>query len=485
MRPRGGEAHGEGGGRRDRGHERDARGERLLHDLEGDASRDEEHVARRGEAARARRPSRSPCRRRCGARRPRARRAASRPRRRAPPRGGRPSRRSRPAPRAGAPGARRGAPASKRDGVVERRRRREHVARASPCRTRRSSSSRRSSGAALHVDRDARAQRARITLSGGGGVARHALVAQRREVVRRRRPRARSAGSRARARGRGPACASRRRAALRRAGSRAAPRGRRGRSPALRAASERRSIATGRTRLARASAAGSRHSTSRARGGPPPTSCSGSRADPRPGRPRRRVTPATLRALASTSGGSALRHRAHRRGERHADRRPRRASSHVARRRRGRARRCRRGSRGRRRCAAPRSRPRGSLVSRCVGSRLVARSSMASTPSSPARGVAASAARSVCQARVAHLTRTGYSRTPENTASLPSAARRRPGRVASPVTSAWKRSKSALHLREAPALHRLGHQRRRRRRDRAARALEADVLHARRPRAST
>jgi hypothetical protein len=34
-----------------------------------------------------------------------------------------------------------------------------------------------------------------------------------------------------------------------------------------------------------------------------------------------------------------------------------------------------------------------------------------------------SAARMVCQARVAHFTRTGYSRTPKNTASLPKSAR--------------------------------------------------------------
>ena len=105
---RGRERDGERGRRRDRGDERDARGERLLHDLERDPPRDEEAVARERQAARVARPSRSSCRRRCGGRRPRARRGACRPRRRAPPRAGRPSRRTRAAPRAGARAARAG-----------------------------------------------------------------------------------------------------------------------------------------------------------------------------------------------------------------------------------------------------------------------------------------------------------------------------------------------------------------------------------------
>src|SRR5262249_28628401 len=50
-----------------------------------------------------------------------------------------------------------------------------------------------------------------------------------------------------------------------------------------------------------------------------------------------------------------------------------------------------------------------------------------------------SAARSVCQASVAHLTRIGNSETPENAASLP-----RPSASTSfPVTRSWKRSKRA------------------------------------------
>ena len=65
------------------------------------------------------------------------------------------------------------------------------------------------------------------------------------------------------------------------------------------------------------------------------------------------------------------------------------------------------------------------------------------------------------------------------------AERRPPGAApsVSPVTRSWKRSKSASRLRAGLALHALGHQRRRGGRDRAAAALEADVLDARRRRA--
>ena len=70
------------------------------------------------------------------------------------------------------------------------------------------------------------------------------------------------------------------------------------------------------------------------------------------------------------------------------------------------------------------------------------------TPSSRSWRRRASAARSVCQASVAHFTRTGNSRTPANTASLPSplvvAAR---ARVA--VTSSWKRVEERLDLGDA------------------------------------
>src|SRR5262249_20329624 len=53
-----------------------------------------------------------------------------------------------------------------------------------------------------------------------------------------------------------------------------------------------------------------------------------------------------------------------------------------------------------------------------------------------------SAALSVCQGRVAHLTRTGYSRTPENTSSFPrSGPFRLPASL--PVISAWNFSNSA------------------------------------------
>src|SRR5437660_1746448 len=51
-----------------------------------------------------------------------------------------------------------------------------------------------------------------------------------------------------------------------------------------------------------------------------------------------------------------------------------------------------------------------------------------------------SAACSVCQARVAHLTRTGNSETPEKTASFPSSARS--PFVCPVVTSLWNTSKS-------------------------------------------
>ena len=59
-------------------------------------------------------------------------------------------------------------------------------------------------------------------------------------------------------------------------------------------------------------------------------------------------------------------------------------------------------------------------------------------------GSPSSAALRVCQARAAHLTLTGNSDTPANTASFPSSgASRREAWEGSPVMRSWKRSKSA------------------------------------------
>ena len=117
-------------------------------------------------------------------------------------------------------------------------------------------------------------------------------------------------------------------------------------------------------------------------------------------------------------------------------RRPRRCRC----RRSGRDRRCSPGSPGRRRCSARRSRvlaqastrrrrARRRRRRRCVGrSRTVPPWSIVHgfAPSLAARcslAAPSSAAFSVCQARVAHLTRIGYSRTPGSTASLSSRRR--------------------------------------------------------------
>ncbi len=65
-------------------------------------------------------------------------------------------------------------------------------------------------------------------------------------------------------------------------------------------------------------------------------------------------------------------------------------------------------------------------------------------PRTRSRSVApslASAAFSVCQGSVAHLTRTGYSRTPEKTASLPRSAA--PSAWPWPVIRSWNRSNRA------------------------------------------
>ncbi len=78
----------------------------------------------------------------------------------------------------------------------------------------------------------------------------------------------------------------------------------------------------------------------------------------------------------------------------------------------------------------------------------------------------------MCQHRLAHLTRAGYARTPDSAASLPSSS----GCAASSVSSWCTRSNRPSASRARLALDRLGHQRGRRGRDRAALALEADVL---------
>ena len=105
------------------------------------------------------------------------------------------------------------------------------------------------------------------------------------------------------------------------------------------------------------------------------------------------------------------------------------------------------------------------LADRVRGHRRVAPATV-----SPSR----SAARSVCQARVAHLTRTGNSRTPANSCELAQLfvvgvgvrrLARSPGR--------GSRGTAPRPRRTVLPLHRLGHQRGRGGRDRAARALEA------------
>ena len=83
----------------------------------------------------------------------------------------------------------------------------------------------------------------------------------------------------------------------------------------------------------------------------------------------------------------------------------------------------------------------------------------------------ASAALSVCQQRLAHLTRAGNSRTPASAASLPSRA----ASIAIARQHAVHRAEDLGRLGARLALDRLAHQRGRRRRDRAAAALEAQV----------
>src|SRR5262249_51078580 len=52
------------------------------------------------------------------------------------------------------------------------------------------------------------------------------------------------------------------------------------------------------------------------------------------------------------------------------------------------------------------------------------------------------AARSACQARVAHLTRAGYAETPPNTESLPRSDRSPQSALTRPVTMSWNLSNS-------------------------------------------
>ena len=92
------------------------------------------------------------------------------------------------------------------------------------------------------------------------------------------------------------------------------------------------------------------------------------------------------------------------------------------------------------------------------------------------RSSPASAAFSVCHGSVAHLTRTGNSRTPEKTASLPSSGA--PGFVLAvlPRDQVVEALEEGLRFRARLPLQALGHHRGGRRRDRAARPLEADVF---------
>ena len=105
-----------------------------------------------------------------------------------------------------------------------------------------------------------------------------------------------------------------------------------------------------------------------------------------------------------------------------------------------------------------------------------------SSPGEAARGGSSSfgrrllarsnAALSVCHARLAHFTRTGNSRTPANTDSLPRSSTSTSGGV---VTMRWNRSNNVQASADRTALEAIGHHRRRGLRDRAARADEADV----------
>ena len=83
------------------------------------------------------------------------------------------------------------------------------------------------------------------------------------------------------------------------------------------------------------------------------------------------------------------------------------------------------------------------------------------------------AARIACHARLAHFTRTGKADTPENTASLPRVSAS-PG-WSFPVTSRWNRSNSVVASRRVLPFTAAGHQRGRRSRDGAARALKGHV----------